>query len=391
MAGWTDVFSSVGAGGPISAGIGAVGSLVGGLFQQNANKKMMREAMRHQTSEREASQAFQTSEREAAQGFQTSEREAQNQYSEDMYNQYSSPAAMARQYVEAGLNPRLAADGSSAGGVTAGAGSSGAGSAGGAPSGGSIAAPYQDSNVWSRGFQDMAAAVSALADARKKGADALTVESLRSDLVKQYKLQNVGQEIANSMDMQRYSYLKPNLQADLMQKLQALESGKISISQAKETLETLRINKLIASKDYDTYMDRFNKDMAVADSQIDLNKANAADARSHVGVNNAEVSLKRAQEGLAKLMQETEKLKPDQIKSIKRLNDSISSINEVKAEIANSTKEREKIVLQDELYRRQQAARNELSQLIREGDILDAPIIGDIYTGLGLGRKLLSF
>ena len=59
-------------------------SALGGLIQQNQNKKLMREQMRYNTSEREASQAFTTSEREAQQAYQTSERESQNLWSEQL-------------------------------------------------------------------------------------------------------------------------------------------------------------------------------------------------------------------------------------------------------------------------------------------------------------------
>ena len=78
---------------PLSAGIGAAGSLLGGFFSHNYNRWMLKQQMKYNTSEREASQ-----------DWQNQQREAQNQFSEDMYNKYSSPQALVNQYQAAGLD-----------------------------------------------------------------------------------------------------------------------------------------------------------------------------------------------------------------------------------------------------------------------------------------------
>lgn len=145
-----------------SAAIGAVGSLLGIGASQSANKWMMRQQMKYNTSEREASQAW-----------QDQQRRLQNQYSEDMYNQYSSPVALARQYKQAGMNPGLMMQGGSAGSVQASSGSSGS-----APSGAMPSMPYMNAPDFTQGFVNIANVFKSLAEAKKAGAETTKLEKM---------------------------------------------------------------------------------------------------------------------------------------------------------------------------------------------------------------------
>lgn len=151
--------------------LGGLAGLAGSIYQGEQNKKMMREQMKFQTSEREASQGYQTSERLGMQGFQDAQRNAQNQFAIDMYEKYQSPQALAAQYREAGLNPALAVQGG-AGDVSASSGSTGGAPSSGAPVGAHINPPYQSMNSIADSINATISGLTSIAKAKKDLADA---------------------------------------------------------------------------------------------------------------------------------------------------------------------------------------------------------------------------
>lgn len=211
----------------LSGLVSGVSSLVGGVGSASWNMKMQRDSQRWQTSEREASQLY-----------QTSEREAQNKFSEDMYNKYSSPAAIAAQYSAAGLNPRLAVDGGSVGEVAASSGSSG-----GAPSGQSTVNPYVDSGAFSNGFLDMANGLKAFAEAKKAGADAETTDALRDAYVREAGANADNAEILAHVN---WKFLSKERRA-------ALDKVLADTDRTREDIENLRKQGVLLGKDIDWY------------------------------------------------------------------------------------------------------------------------------------------
>ena len=84
-------------------------------FHAMYNYKTMLEQMEFNKEMQEDAQAFNAEMQEDAQAFNSAEAEKQRSWEEEMYNQYQSPQAMARQYEQAGLNPALAMTGGAQG------------------------------------------------------------------------------------------------------------------------------------------------------------------------------------------------------------------------------------------------------------------------------------
>lgn len=89
-----------------AAGVGLIGNAVGSIFTNRAQKKMMREQM----------------------AFNRDEAQKQRDWNESMYTKYQSPAAMRRQYEDAGYNPYLSASGNQIGSIGSGSSAADAGS-----------------------------------------------------------------------------------------------------------------------------------------------------------------------------------------------------------------------------------------------------------------------
>lgn len=170
---------------PISAGISAGGSLLGGLFSSWTNRRLIKQQQRYNTSERIASQ-----------DWQNQQREAQNQYSEDMYNKYSSPQALVEQYKAAGLNPRLAAEGGQVGSVQASSGTSG-----GAPSGAMGSMPYVQAPDFTQGFVNMANVLKSIAEAKQAGVNTDYLQKTLTARVSKAEAEAKAFEIANHFNM----------------------------------------------------------------------------------------------------------------------------------------------------------------------------------------------
>lgn len=325
MAGWTDALTAV------AGGVNVLGS----LYQNNENKKMMREQMKYNTSEREASQQFQDEQRLAMQGYQTSEREAQNKWYESIYNQYQSPQALAMAYKEAGFNPNLALDGSNVGNVAA--GSNGGAPSSGAPSGRSISAPYQDMTSFSRGFQDMAAAAASLASAKKSGVETSQMEESFKARMKQLDLSNAAQELMNSVN---YKYLDKHTEALLNRVIQEYSTGALQQQEMRKQLELLADAHLLNKKTLDHWDETYAN--AQANIKADTNfKNEQADTQSSIR------ELNKASAALARSQSLTEKTKRELNESMSEINKVLKRIYNTDAYVAENTKH-ERVTLSDE-------------------------------------------
>lgn len=165
--------------------IGAVGGIVGNTLTKDYNNTLIKRQQQYNTSEREASQQF-----------QNQQRESQNQFAEDMYNKYQSPQALAYQYSQAGLNPRLAMKDGGAGSIQASSGSSG-----GAPSGAMSTMPYMQSPDFTQGFMNMANVLKSFAEAKQAGVQTFQMEQMFSTRMRSEIAAAEAQELANRYSM----------------------------------------------------------------------------------------------------------------------------------------------------------------------------------------------
>lgn len=319
----------------VAAGIGALGS----IFQHNQNRGMTREQMEYQTAEREASQAYQTSEREAQQAYQTSERNAQNAYQEGIYNKYQSPEAMVRQYQAAGLNGKLAVEGAgSLGNMSVSSGNSGGAPSSGAPHGASIAPPYQQGNIFASGFQNMAAAMAALGQAKKTGVETSQMEQLFTEEFRRLKLSNDAQALYNSVNK---DFLNKKTAAELEKLLTEVTNGTITSEILRSQLEGLAKDNLIKQNEIDTWYERFNANIRESNSRSDLNDTASALNLSHISYNSvleylahAQASSAFADAGLKKSLTHTQDL--------------VGDLQEIERDIKRSNSEYEKRSLKAE-------------------------------------------
>ncbi len=264
----------------VKGAIGIGGSALGYSY----NKKLMQAQQAYNTSEREATQKYNTSEREAAQAYNTSEREAQNAYAEQMYNTYSSPEALVRQYEDAGLNPRLAIGSNTAGSVAASSGHSASVSP---QSSGmlGITPPYQDVNAFTQGFVNIASALKSLADAKKAGMETYQIEQTLAEQLRQYRLSNDAIEFANKLNV-KYGDEKQRREIESL--IVDIAEGQEKVSEIRHRIDILvqqhRISKYEADKWLDNYeVKRRNMEAATEDlqagkhlkeSEADLNYTN---------------------------------------------------------------------------------------------------------------------
>lgn len=264
--------------------VGAVGSAISSLFgggQTALNNKFIRE-------ENQKNRDWQTGEREAQQVWQDQQRVAQNQFSEDMYNQYQSPEALVQQYKAAGLNPRLAVDGSGVGNVGASSGSSGA-----APSGQSPATqplqPYSLNPVGA--FQDVAATLKLMQEARAAGINNDILPDMLSEQLKSLKLENQAKEFDNQFNIKWKDQMQ---QMEFYKAMNAVASGTLGLSEIQ-----FRINKLvqegrIAKAQADAAVEYWKEQIHLIQteseenkSQTNLNDANASKVPSEIAANTA--------------------------------------------------------------------------------------------------------
>lgn len=325
----------------LSAGSSLIGSLIGGIDASKSRQWQTREreaAQRYNTSEREASQLYNTSERESSQAFQTSEREAQNAFSEYMYNQYSSPQALAAQYSKAGLNPRLAMDGSSVGNATAGSGSSGGAPSGSAPSGTHVGTPSAPI-TFGQGFQDMAASFAALAQAKKAGVDAKLVEDTAQDIAEGYKLDNAGKKLVNSINTVDLSVKQ---QTALRQALATLTSTEVDADKKRKEIDVLVQQGIISRKEAENWDEEFVNRQSNIKSQTAVNEASANRTKELLpfekGVLQATEWVHRTQAALNRLATGTEIAKASYYSELSSAASYDADIKKIDAEISKAKK-----------------------------------------------------
>jgi len=342
----------------LSAGSSLIGSVIGGIDAAKSRQWQTREreaSQRYNTSEREASQLYNTSERKSSQAFQTSEREAQNAFSEYMYNQYSSPQALAAQYSRSGLNPRLAMGGSSVGNATAGSGSSGGAPSGSAPSGSHVGTPSAPI-TFGQGFQDMAASFAALAQAKKAGVDAKLVEDTAQDIAEGYKLDNAGKKLVNSINTVDLSIKQ---QTALRQALATLTSTEAETEKKRKEIDNLVQQGIITRKEAENWDEEF------------VNRQ--SNIKSQTAVNNAEVSLKKTQEWLSKQQGLTETYRRDLMSAMTRAHRAQSDLTEIDLEVSEATTEEQKRMVAanlDVLYDQQNYLQELAAKARKENDLM---------------------
>lgn len=252
-----------------AAAAGALGSLGSTILGNRSNSNLNR-----------TNRQWQTSERLAQQDWQNRQRVSQNDFAERMYNQYSSPAALKQQYLDAGFNPGLAVDNGSVGNVSAQSGTSGS-----APSGQSPAfAPMQMYDFGGQ-FQNMASALKSLGEAKKLGIDLKYYEQQIKEAIRSQQLANAAQEFLNSFN-NKWMDKEKALQ---VQKLaQDIESGELSQQELRKRIEMLGKELHLKDNEINTWFERFNKEMSNLESSTNVNNANASIAPSTISKNDAE-------------------------------------------------------------------------------------------------------
>ena len=272
-----------------------------------------------------------------------------------MYNQYSSPQALAAQYSRSGLNPRLAMGGSSVGNATAGSGSSGGAPSGSAPSGSHVGTPSAPI-TFGQGFQDMAASFAALAQAKKAGVDAKLVEDTAQDIAEGYKLDNAGKKLVNSINTVDLSIKQ---QTALRQALATLTSTEAETEKKRKEIDNLVQQGIITRKEAENWDEEF------------VNRQ--SNIKSQTAVNNAEVSLKKTQEWLSKQQGLTETYRRDLMSAMTRAHRAQSDLTEIDLEVSEATTEEQKRMVAanlDVLYDQQNYLQELAAKARKENDLM---------------------
>lgn len=364
-------------------------SALGGLIQQNQNKKLMREQMRYNTSEREASQAFTTSEREAQQSYQTSEREAQNLWSEQLYNQYQSPEALRRQYSAAGLDPALAISGAAS--PAASSGSSGSAPSGASSSPGSSTPPYQNMNAFSQGFADIANAAAALAQAKKAGVETDNIRTMFEEQMRGIKLSNDAQSLQNSVN---YKYLDKHNEALLKRVIQEYSLGTIKAEEMRSQIELLAKQNLIKQNEVDHWIETYENSQAniKSNTAVNLSSRNYYDAlTSNTRVDSA---LKAAHIDLAKAQREYTDVLNYSEQNNARLRDALVDYQEqlnrikiIEADIKRATSDKERSVLESRLSKEKLEFDRDSHYIQYELRGLDDILCNELYGSIHAARR----
>lgn len=276
MSDWGDAISAAG------AAIQNVSNAFAGKLNFKDNLKLMHESWKYNDWVRTEQNGFNAKQAWLARQFADQQRIAQNVYSEAMYNKYSSPEAMVRQLQAAGLNPRLAMGSQNAGSISASSGSSGGGPAASGSAIAGAAPPYiQDLNYQSNGFLNVANSLKALAEAKNLGVDTEFAEQSLKDRLKQVQLSNSAQELANSINEVVYRYLPEKERRRIELMIQDFSTGELKMDEIRANLFYLEQRGLLTKKEYDTFDERFAKEMAkteaethAKDSEADLNYSN---------------------------------------------------------------------------------------------------------------------
>ncbi|UPW41709.1 DNA pilot protein [Peromfec virus RodF8_12] len=251
----------------IAAAASAAGSILSGILGKSSAYKQNIKMFDHAAE-------WQDQQRIAQQEYQTSEREAQNQWSEEQYLKYNSPAAMKQQLLDAGMNPNIANSNSIGNSVSS-------GSSGAAPSPSMPNVPYENPNEsalnWSHGFQNIAQSVKALTDAKKSGAETDRIESLLSGEVEFQRLSNQAQSLLNGVNLK---YMDAKAQAELNTLLVGITNGNLTSEQLRHSIGLLGQQLKLNQNQLDTWYSTWEMEMRESESRIANNEAHAALAKS---------------------------------------------------------------------------------------------------------------
>lgn len=258
---WQNVLNAVSStAGAFNPAVGLVTGAAGaikGLFGGNDSRKQNLALMQQQN-------AFNRDERIAAQGWQDMQRREQNAFSEYMWNNYQSPDALVRQYTEAGLNPRLAVEGSGSPGVSS-------GSSGSSPMAQAVAPPYMPYSAPGN-YSDVANTLKALADAAKAGFDVRRGQTLLDEELKKLRLGNQAQELMNILSSIDIKYKDAKSSAELHKILVDVGNGILSGQELREKIKSLDINNRMDKNRLDKWFEKYEAELAKLNSETNLNQ-----------------------------------------------------------------------------------------------------------------------
>lgn len=233
-----------------------LGGIASGLIGAYSQNKTNNKALRHQTSERIASQRW-----------QDQQRIAQNRFAIDTYLKYQSPEALVRQYESAGLNPRLAAD--SSGQLSPASGSSGS-----APMGGSVPlqSPFSPS-TFGAGFTDIARALRDLSEAKNLGIDTEFLERTLQDRVKKEAFGAEAIALSNTLKGLDIQWYDKEHQATYQKLLTDIAQGNITVDKVRAELRGLGIKNDILQNELDTWFENYTNRQNQIKSVTALNES----------------------------------------------------------------------------------------------------------------------
>lgn len=270
--------------GPAVAGalIGAGSSIVSGAITGASNIGAAKMNFRQALQMSREQQNYNSREASYARDWQEKMWNKQNEYSEDVYNRFSSPSAVKRQMLEAGLNPALVMDNGSVGSVATNSPASAPAASASLPTTPQI--PYMGYDMLTNGFVNVAQALKAIGEAKKVGVETSRMEQFMSDELKKLKLSNNAQELANSMNAVKFKYLDEKERALVDKALQDLSLGDLKSEEIQRNIDILVEKHLIAKFEREHWIERFNADLANTNMDTDLKgaQANAANASAAV-------------------------------------------------------------------------------------------------------------
>lgn len=197
----------------------------------SAGGKLDKRTRKFLRSERAIANEYNTSEREASQAWNEAMSDKANALTERWYNQYSSPQAMARQYLEAGLNPRMAAQTNN----DTGPGQQASGSVGQQSSALGSFSPVSRQDLSMAGsFTDMSQAYKNIADAQKAGIETERLEKSMDAFLRMQNATADQQELFNKLNLQ---YAPMERRYKVIELLQDIENKRLRGKELKSVIE----------------------------------------------------------------------------------------------------------------------------------------------------------
>ena len=278
--------------GPAVAGalIGAGSSIVSGAITGASNIGAAKMNFRQALQMSREQQNYNSREASYARDWQEKMWNQQNEYSEDVYNRYSSPSAVKRQMLEAGLNPALVMDSGSVGSVATNSPASAPVASASLPTTPQI--PYMGYDMLSNGFVNAAQALKAIAEAKKVGVETSQLEQLFGENLKHVRLSNVSQELANSMDAIRLAHLDDKERLAVQQALKTLSLSDADIDKKRHEIDLIIEQGLIAKNERETWYKKFGAELDNINADTNLKDAQAGEASASAAVKWDEHSMR---------------------------------------------------------------------------------------------------